>query len=121
MADCVKLPTTLCVLDTTRSAPSASACAGSSSENARCAPHASSTINGTPWACATSACPATSATAPKYVGETTIAATALGVAVSAASSVSGVTVCAIRSSSSSSGAMNVGLSPDTTSPSIVDE
>src|SRR3954452_13848637 len=121
MADCVKLPTTLCVLDTTRSPPSVSACAGSSSENARCAPHASSTSSGTPCACATSACPATSATAPKYVGETTIAATAPGVALSAWSRVAGVTVCAIRSSSSSSGAMNVGRSPDSTRPSIVEE
>ena len=58
IADCVRLPTILCVLDTTRSAPAASACSGSASWNARCAPHASSTTSGTPCSCATSLKPA---------------------------------------------------------------
>ena len=55
IADCVRLPTILCVLETTRSAPSESACSGSSSWKARCAPQASSTTSGTPCAWATSA------------------------------------------------------------------
>jgi hypothetical protein len=50
MADCVRLPACLCVLEMTRSAPAASACCGSASQKARCAPHASSTTSATPWA-----------------------------------------------------------------------
>ena len=65
MADWVSEPTILCVLETTMSAPSDSAGAGSEGWKVRCAPQASSTTSGTPCACATSARPATSATAPK--------------------------------------------------------
>ncbi len=65
MADWVSDPTILCVLDTTRSAPTESAWSGRSSWKAMCAPHDSSTTSGTPWEWATSASPATSATAPK--------------------------------------------------------
>ena len=62
---------------------------------------------------------AMSATAPKYVGEITSAPTAPGVASSAASSVSGARQWAMPSSSSTSGAANVGRMPDNTSASIV--
>ena len=65
MADWVRLPTTLWMLEITRSAPWLRAGAGSSSWNARCAPQASSTTSGTPCEWATSASAATSATAPK--------------------------------------------------------
>ena len=119
MADWVRLPTILCVLDMTRSAPRLSASAGSSSWKARCAPQASSTTSGTPWLWATSTSPATSATAPKYVGETTVAPTASGVSRSAWSSASGVMQCAMCSSGSSSGATKVGRRPDITSASMV--
>jgi hypothetical protein len=119
IADWVRLPTILCVLEMTRSAPAASACSGSRSWNARCAPQASSTTSGTPRACATSARPRTSATAPKYVGETAVAPTASGAAVSASSSESGVRQCAMPSSWSSSGATKVGRRPERITPSIV--
>ena len=65
MADCVRLPTILWVLEITRSAPSASAWSGRSSWKARCAPQDSSTTSGTPCECATSSSAATSAIAPK--------------------------------------------------------
>ena len=65
IADWVRLPTTLWMLEITRSAPRLSAGAGSSSWKPRWAPQASSTTSGTPCACATSVSPATSATAPK--------------------------------------------------------
>ena len=65
MADWVRLPTILWVLEITRSAPAARACSGSRSWKARWAPHASSTISGTPRSWAISASERTSATAPK--------------------------------------------------------
>ncbi len=65
IADWPRLPTILCVLEITRSAPAASACSGRSSWNAMCAPQASSTTSGTSCACATSASPRTSAAEPK--------------------------------------------------------
>src|SRR3989440_1834248 len=55
MAEPPRLPTSLCTPDRTRSAPAASACSGSASWNAKCAPQASSTISGTFQECATSA------------------------------------------------------------------
>ena len=55
MADWVRLPACLWVLETTRSAPGRERVPGSASLKARCAPHASSTTSGTPWACATRA------------------------------------------------------------------
>ena len=119
IADCVRLPTILWVLEMTRSAPADRACSGSRSWNARCAPQASSTTSGTPCAWAASAKPRTSATAPKYVGETAVAPTTPGVSRSAASSASGVRQWAMPSSGSTSGATNVGLSPDRMTPSIV--
>ena len=65
MADWVRLPTILWVLEITRSAPAARACSGSRSWKARWAPQASSTISGTPRSWAISASERTSATAPK--------------------------------------------------------
>ena len=65
MADCVRLPTILWVEEITRSAPDSRALAGSSGENRRWAPQASSITSGTPCECATSASAATSAQAPK--------------------------------------------------------
>ena len=55
------------------------------------------------------------------MGETTIAATASGVASSAAASDSGVSPWAMPSSGSSSGATKLGRIPFSTSPSITEE
>ncbi len=65
IADWVRLPPSLWVLETTRSAPSASGFCGSSGWKPKWAPQAASTMSGTPASCATRTKPATSETAPK--------------------------------------------------------
>ena len=71
------------------------------------------------WATSTSC--SIRATAPKYVGDTSITASAAGAASSAASSASGVTQWAMPSSGSISGATKVGRRPESTSPSMIEE
>ncbi len=61
------------------------------------------------------------ATAPKYVGETSITASASGFASRVASSASGMTQCAMPSSGSISGGTNAGSSPESTRPSMMEE
>ena len=119
IADCVRLPMSLCVPEITTCAPAASASCGRRSWKRKCAPQASSTTSATPRSSQTSARPRMSAAAPKYVGLTTKAARAPGVRSSASASSSAATQCAIPSSSSSPGTTNAGRAPLSTRPWIV--
>jgi hypothetical protein len=79
----------LWTLVTTRSAPASIPQAGRSGWNGRCAPHASSTISGTPSSWQTVATPAMSAQVPQSVGEMSSMPLASGLACRALRTSSG--------------------------------
>ena len=111
MADWVSEPTILWVLDTTMSAPSDSAGAGSAGGRSGARPRPRPPPAARRASAPPRPAPATSATAPKYVGETAVAPTASGVSVSARSSVSGARQWAMPRSGSTSGETKRGVRP----------